>query len=461
VNAPLPEETAARDTAVQAQAELILSAATRGTLGALWRGLRQSRDNSTRSYLVHLLNRLDSRIVIRQLLRENDPAVRRALILGMGSYTENQIAPDERRKITAVMLQWYEADNDAGVHSAIDWLLRHGHQGDQPRHFDWRQGEALAALDKKLERRGPDRRSWYVTGEGQTMVIVRGPKVFEMGAPPDEPGRKPASDSPDEPQYSVEIPRSFAISSKETTNDQFNRFLDENPDVKARFAYTGNPSRMARVIESFSPESDTPQIALTWYEAAMYCNWLSKREGLPESEWVYPGHFDQIKSGMELPKDYLHRTGYRLPTEAEWEYAARAGSETSRFYGSTDQLLSEYAWYSRHPQKRKGDPLDPADPQRTWPVAELKPNDLGLFDVYGNVWEWCQNRLREDRPETATAKDVEDDVLIVSDAVSRTRRGGAFSYGAEFMRSANRDSRNDFPSVRRDNVGFRVARTLR
>ena len=108
--------------------------------------------------LIHLLNRLDSKIVIRQLLRENDPAIRRALILGLGSYTENQISPDERRKMTAVLLRWYETDNDAGVHSAIDWLLRHGHQGDRPRHLDWHQGEELAALEKKLERRGPDRR---------------------------------------------------------------------------------------------------------------------------------------------------------------------------------------------------------------------------------------------------------------------------------------------------------------
>jgi formylglycine-generating enzyme required for sulfatase activity len=461
VNAPLQQQTPDADAAAQAQAGSILSAAKSGRLGGLWRGLRQSSDNSVRSYLIHMLNRLDSRIVIRQLRRENDASVRRALILALGSYTEDQISLDERRKLTALLLRWYEVDNDAGVHSAIDWLLRHARKGDKARPLDWHQSEKLAALDKTLERRPSDeRRNWHMTSHGHTMVIVRSPKPFEMGAPLTEAGRKPASDSPDEPQYTVRIPRTFAIASKETTNEQFNRFLADNPDVKARFAYPNNPTRMASVITKFSPEPDTPQIAVTWYEAATYCNWLSKSEGLPESEWVYPSRPEEITSGMKLPADYLHRRGYRLPTEAEWEYAARAGSVTSRFYGSTELLLSEYAWYSRHPQKGKNDPIDPADPQRTWPVGELKPNDLGLFDVYGNVWEWCQNRLREGRPESTVVEDTEDDILLVTDSVSRTRRGGGFPYGAEFMRSANRDSRNDFPNIRRDNVGFRVARTL-
>lgn len=132
----------------------------------------------------------------------------------------------------------------------------------------------------------------------------------------------------------------------------------------------------------------------------------------------------------------------------------------SRPLRDRDKLLDEYAWYSKHPPKTKSEDPDPGDPQRTWPVGQLKPNDLGLFDAYGNVWEWCQDRLQERPPQSSVREDVEDAVLTVSDSVSRTRRSGGFPYGAAFMRSANRDSRNDFPNVRRDNVGFRVARTV-
>ena len=140
----------------------------------------------------------------------------------------------------------------------------------------------------------------------------------------------------------------------------------------------------------------------------MFCNWLSEREGIPRSQWVYPSRMDEIRHGMRMPADYLRRTGYRLPTEAEWEYAARAGTTTSRFFGDSDSLLAEYAWYSRNPPKRKGDPVDPNDPQRTNPVGRLKPNPFGLFDVYGNVWEWTQSRVLP-YPAGGVHVDIEDD----------------------------------------------------
>ena len=229
-------------------------------------------------------------------------------------------------------------------------------------------------------------------------------------------------------------------------------------DVDARLA--GFDDYMAQVMKDFSPDSAGPQIAVTWYEAAMYCNWLSQQEGLPDSEWVYPARPDEYRSGMALPRDYLNRRGYRLPTEAEWEYAARAGTTTPHFFGIADSLLTRYAWFSRHPPKRKADPVDPRDPQRTWPVGQLEPNDFGLFDIYGNVWEWTQDRVARHSSGTLQV-DVEDTVLVVLDSVARTRRSGGFPYPAAMMRSAERGTVNAVPFLRRDNVGFRVARSVR
>lgn len=456
---PAENQLAARDSLAKQQAEAAVNLLRLGQASSVWPLLRHSPDPSRRSYLIHSFGRMsaDPVVIIRRLEVEKDVSARRALILSLGEFTDEQLTAVQRQSLTAKMLRWYRDDPDPGIHAAIDWLLRHGRQGKVARRLDWRGADGLAKIDRDLTGRPAGRRNWYVTSEGQTMVLIRGPVEFRMGSPEYEPGR-----TPDETPHRVRIPRSFAVASKEVTIDQFRRFLEANPEIKRHHTYNEDPTRMARILERISPEGDGPQIALTWYEAAQYCNWLSKQEGLPESEWVYPTDLNEIKDGMELPGNYLHRTGYRMLTEAEWEFACRAGAATSRFYGDSQELLGEYAWYSKNPPQTKNDPADPNDPQRTWPVGQLKPNDLGLFDVYGNVWEWGHDRRQEYPSDLAVHEDVEDTVVKVMDAQPRTRRGGSFSYEAAVMRSAHRGAPNAYlPQQRRDNVGFRVARTYR
>src|SRR5262249_58478902 len=84
------------------------------------------------------------------------------------------------------------------------------------------------------------------------------------------------------------------------------------------------------------------------------------------------------KKPLKLPADYLSRTGYRLPSEAEWEYACRAGTRTSRFYGSSEEMLAQHAWYNTNAE------------DRTWPGGQKKPNGFGVFDALGDAYEWCQ-----------------------------------------------------------------------
>ena len=295
---------------------------------------------------------------------------------------------------------------------------------------------------------------------GLSMVVIRGPVEFQMGSPVTEVGRNPAVDSPDEVQHTARIPRSYAIATHEVTVAQFRRFLDALPEVRRQHGYADDPARMDHVMQRFSPHPDNPQIAVTWYEAAMFCNWLSQQDRLPESEWVYPTPMRAITHGMRMPAAYLHRIGYRLPTEAEWEYAARGGTTTARFFGDSVALLDEYAVYSHNPPKRKNDPVDPSDPQRTSAVGQRKANPFGLFDIYGNVWEWTQSRVLP-YPAEGVHDDIEDVVLTVSDSAARDRRGGAFPYEAAMQRSAARGTIGSFPYLRRDNVGFRVARTVR
>ena len=392
--------------------------------------------------------------IIRQLKNEKDEAERMDLIIRLAAFDETQLTRKKQKQISPILLQWYRNDPHPGIHAAVDYLFRNVRRGNGSRKLNWQLRDSLFEINKLLSGRDPGRKKWYITKQGQTMVIIGEPVKFQMGSPSSEAGR-----DDDELLHTVTIPRSYAIANKEVTVAEFQLFLDENPEIKteAKKDPDKDPTRGTKRMETFSPEDDCPQIMMTWYEAAQYCNWLSKEEGIPESEWCYPS-LNEIKDGMQMPKNNLHRTGYRLPTEAEWEFACRSGSSFSRFYGSSDQILDRYAWYSKHPKESKNDTLAKDDPNRTFPVGQLLPNAFGLFDVYGNVWEWCQSKRLPYMVGQST-DDIQDE-FIVSNTVARVRRGGSFSYGKDCMRSAHRGTNNAFPHQRRDNVGFRVARTI-
>jgi formylglycine-generating enzyme required for sulfatase activity len=194
-------------------------------------------------------------------------------------------------------------------------------------------------------------------------------------------------------------------------------------------------------------------ISVTWYEAAQYCRWLSEREGIEKEQCCYPSVADIEKSKdgltpLKLPPNFVERTGYRLPTEAEWEYACRADTSTTRFYGSDSSLLAHYAWYWNNSE------------DQAWPVGQKQPNDLGLFDMHGNIWSWCHaaglDDLNAERGRIAEDRGHRTDL---QDPLGRVLRGGSFFDHAHNVRAASRNPYrppNPFTSV-----GLRLARTCR
>ena len=260
------------------------------------------------------------------------------------------------------------------------------------------------------------------------MVVVAGPAQFLLM----EPEGLGSNELQMPPRYR-RIPRSFSVASTETTVEQFRRFMENNPWVPRRQLAGDSPP-------------GSPQTFVTWYEAAAYCNWLSQTEGVPEEEWCYlPNSRGDYATGMQLAEDYLDRRGYRLPTETEWEYACRAGTRTAFSFGDDPAYLAHYAVCRAEPE------------QTLQPVRSRMPNNFGLFDMHGNVAEWCQDQFAPySFDETHTTLQEPDGTAPVDGTTPRVIRGGSFLDSAHRLHSAARNSLA--PDQRRPTCGFRVAR---
>ena len=240
---------------------------------------------------------------------------------------------------------------------------------------------------------------------GMTLVPVQ-PGTFTMGqdGPPLEDYLRQKrfgdmwkdvdrADFDEQPAHTVTIAHPFLMGATEVTVSQYRQF---DPDFQTR-----NPKS--------KPADDDAACGVTWEKAVAFCEWLSRKEGRP----------------------------YRLPTEAEWEYACRAGSTTAFFFGNDTQSLSEYAWFDVN-----GD-------SQTHPVGSKKPNAWGLYDMHGNVWEWCSDWY-SDYPKKPVI-----DPTGPSKATDHVVRGGSFGNGPTSCRSATWGYRR--PIDRFFHTGFRIA----
>lgn len=398
----------ARVAFAKKRASVGVALAVIGAWDKLWLLLAHRPDPTVRSFVIERLapSGVSFHVLLNRLGGEKDVSVRRSLLLALGEYGLDRLSAADRPTYTPRVLAVYCDDPDPGVHSAAEWLLR-----------QWGAADELKSIDEKLLTGKPDgTRGWYRTRQEQTMLVIPEPGEFRTGEGDEKHRRR--------------IDRTFAIAATEVTTEQFLRFHPRHDYNKW-----------------YAPSSDCPAIFVVWYDAVAYCNWLSEKEGIPKDQWCYlPNKDGKYADGMTAAPDYLKRTGYRLPTEAEWDFTCRAGTETEFSFGRTVELLGKHGWY------------DGSSLGVSHPVASRRPNDLGLFDTHGNVWEWCQDVFR---PCPRTVDDrlmLDEGPMPVNDKVGMVLRGGSFNNPPNSLRTA---VRNDFKPGTVDNaVGFRVARTL-
>lgn len=283
--------------------------------------------------------------------------------------------------VLPLALALYENDLDPGVRGAAGWLLR-----------KWKRDADLAEVDRRMKTNRPvGGRKWFVNSQGQQFSII------------------PVGEG-----------RELAVAQTEVTVAEFLRSgLTVNLDPK------------------LTPDPKCPVNQVTFQLAAEYCNWLSKQEKLEDDQLCYVKASDG-KGGftLTLAANYRQRAGYRLPDETEWEAACRAKATTDCSYGPEDRfLLGQYAWWY-------GNSFENGRP-RTHPVSELKPNDYGLFDMMGNVGEWCHY------PTTGQPEDTGLRRAVIARGGSYVRHSADVTANSRFTNLVDSES---------PGIGFRVVK---
>lgn len=251
---------------------------------------------------------------------------------------------------------------------------------------------ALPTLPFAPERASVLREEWakslgldgeFTNSLGMKLVLICGGQ-FEMGG--------------NGSRRRVTLSRAFYIGTTEVTLGQYRKF-------KPGHQINGSPPEFNK--------DDLPAAMLSWNDAREFCAWLNE-------------HPDEKKAGRV----------YSLPTEAQWEWAARAGTVTSRHFGDTDKGQADFSWYN---VTATANPMHEEKGRGRQPVGKLKPNAWGLYDMLGNVWEWC-----EDRRGDEVTGETRDPVM----------RGGSWRSEPSHCTSAAHDPGD--PDQKGDSIGFRI-----
>jgi formylglycine-generating enzyme required for sulfatase activity len=266
----------------------------------------------------------------------------------------------------------------------------------------------LALLQSTAEAQGNPVPGLLDLGEGVRLELVPlRAGAFLQGSPSTEKDR-----TDDETRRTVRITHDFSIGKHPVTRRQFERFVEETryrteaeKGTSGGFGWSGHELQQQRRFQwrdpGFQQTGEHPVTLVTWNDAQEFNRWLSRRTGL----------------------------NVQLPTEAEWEYAARAGTQTAYSYGDDDSKIGDYAWFAGNSE------------ELAKPVGKKKPNPWGLHDMHGNVLEWCLDHYDAETytKQAALGKLLVNPLVIPSERrFSHVARGGSWADKPEALRSASR-----------------------
>ena len=258
------------------------------------------------------------------------------------------------------------------------------------------------------------------------MGYAQKPKMVDVEGGEFYMGNINSGEGDEAPEHKVSL-KDFSVAEKEVTFDEFDLFCK-------------NTSYPLPSDGGFG-RGNHPVMNVSWMGAVLYCNWLSKKHRYDKYYLIEADSAGTVKFKGINPEG--EGNGYRLPTEAEWEYMATGGSESEGYAYAGSNILDEVAWYAETTEARPHE------------VGTKKPNELGIYDLNGNAWEWCydyygSNYYAESPEENPTGPESGD---------ARVYRGGSFNSAESFCRTTRRFSFSQ--NLDKGSIGFRLVRSVK
>ena len=376
-------------------------------------GLQDRWGRSVRTALIDGATRVVEPRILLQWFNESSPSMQVAYLEILGGIPWSAMDPLSQRILQESATRLAEDSVDVRVANTARWCCT-----------TWQ----LPVPPFPINRRRDPSRNWLTNKLGQQLAVIDIPERVLCGK---------------RGKYRVwkQADRRIAIATTETTGSVFEEFLN---DPKTISWIQADPGK--RFVKA--EQLDDPQCKVSWNLTVRFCQWLNEQEGIPEDQWCYLNVWETSSNAFRFAPNYLERTGYRLPTYAEWKHVCSGGTDETWHFGFDGSMVSLYEWTMPHSGNRRHS------------VARKRPNASGVFDTGGSLAEWCDDlapSIRRDRWRSFLVDDG-NPVKGVSREDNLTLAGGRFKFTADAaMTDASVVNAPDYSSV---STGFRVARTL-